>query len=182
MNEQIGKLIAELRAISEDARGLVASFPQEVLAVRPAEGRWSAQECLAHLVVTSEAYVPLMAGALKASTPSEGVRRYRMDAPGWLIAHSLEPPVRLRTRTVDEFLPRPFGSAAEALTRFLELQEGTEGVLRSAEQYDLNAIRLVSPFNRRIRYNLFSCFQIILAHQRRHLWQARQAVSGPTGS
>jgi hypothetical protein len=176
MHEQIADLIAQLHAATAEGRVIVGSHPPEVLASRPAEGRWSAVECISHLVVTSEGYVPLMSGALKANVPVGGTLRYKMDAPGWLIARSLEPPVRLRARTVHEFLPRPFGSATEALARFEELQEGTERVLESAEGYDLNRIMLVSPFNRRVRYNLYSCFQIVLAHQRRHLWQARRAI------
>jgi hypothetical protein len=176
MDVQIDDLVVELQAASAGARELVEVFPETLLSARPGEGRWSALECLAHLVVTSEAYVPLVSGALKANTPVGGERRFRMDAAGWLIARSLEPPARIRTRTVEEFQPRPFGSASALLARFLELQEGTEGVLRAAARYDLNVIKVISPFNRRIRYNLFSCFRILLAHQRRHLWQARRAV------
>ena len=178
MQTQIERLVGELRTASDEARALVEGSSESVLTARPGPGRWSAAECLAHLVVTSEAYVPLMAGALKAHAPSPGKARFRMDTAGWLIKRSLEPPVRIRTRTVEEFLPRAFGSPREILTRFLELQEGPERVLQSAEGFDLNAILVVSPFNRRIRYNLYSCFRIILAHQRRHLWQARRAASG----
>jgi hypothetical protein len=176
MDVQIDDLVVELHAASAGARELVEKFPENLLATRPGEGRWSALECLSHLVVTSEAYVPLMSGALKANTPVDGERQFRMDAAGWLIARSLEPPARMRSRTVVEFQPRPFGSAPALLARFLELQEGTEGVLHAAAHYDLNVIKVVSPFNRRIRYNVFSCFRILLAHQRRHLWQARRAV------
>ncbi len=176
MDVQIDDLVRELRAASAGARELVEAFPENLLATRPGEGRWSALECLAHLVVTSEAYVPLMSGALKANTPAGGERWFRMDAAGWLIARSLEPPARMRSRTVEEFQPRPFDSASALLARFLELQEGTEKVVRAGARYDLNVIKVVSPFNRRIRYNLFSCFRILLAHQRRHLWQARRAV------
>jgi hypothetical protein len=35
---------------------------------------------------------------------------------------------------------------------------------------------MISPFDSRVRYNLFSAFRIIAAHQRRHLWQAEQAI------
>jgi hypothetical protein len=38
-------------------------------------------------------------------------------------------------------------------------------------------MKIISPFDRRVRYNVFSAFRIVVAHQRRHLWQAEQAVA-----
>ena len=32
------------------------------------------------------------------------------------------------------------------------------------------------PFDSRVKYNVYSAFLIVAAHQRRHLWQAEQAI------
>ena len=39
---------------------------------------------------------------------------------------------------------------------------------------DVNGI--VSPFDGRLRYNLYSCLTILPAHQHRHLWQAERVL------
>jgi hypothetical protein len=41
-----------------------------------------------------------------------------------------------------------------------------------ASGLDLNRLRLASAFNPRLKYNLFSRFHVLAAHERRRLWQA----------
>jgi len=38
----------------------------------------------------------------------------------------------------------------------------------------LSQVRVTSPFNARVRYNLYACFTILPRHQHRHLWQAER--------
>ena len=43
--------------------------------------------------------------------------------------------------------------------------------------YDVSdKVKLVSPFNARLKYNALAAFRILAAHQRRHLWQAERAL------
>jgi len=42
-------------------------------------------------------------------------------------------------------------------------------------------VRVTSPFNARVRYNLYACFTILPRHQHRHLWQAER-VWGEKGN
>jgi len=98
-----------------------------------------------------------------------------------MLAWTIEPPVRrLRVKTAPAFIPIA-ESKADVMTRFKELQAELEAEMKSAEGLDLNKLKVASPFNSRMRYNLFSCFAILSAHQRRHLWQAEQAA-GNTGA
>jgi len=46
----------------------------------------------------------------------------------------------------------------------------------AATLLDLGKLRIVSPFDSRIKYNLYSCLRLIPAHQRLHLRQAEQVV------
>jgi hypothetical protein len=51
--------------------------------------------------------------------------------------------------------------------------------VRSVEEADglaLGRIRITSPFDSRLRYNLFSCLTILPRHQQRHIWQAEQVL------
>jgi hypothetical protein len=47
--------------------------------------------------------------------------------------------------------------------------------LHAADGVALDRATIISPFNRRLRYNLLSMFAILAAHERRHLWQAERA-------
>ena len=37
-------------------------------------------------------------------------------------------------------------------------------------------MKITSPFNPRIRYNLYACLTILPPHQERHIWQAEQVL------
>jgi len=51
--------------------------------------------------------------------------------------------------------------------------------MRESDGLDLAHIRTISPVNRLIRLPLGAYFAFILAHDRRHLWQARQVRNAP---
>ncbi len=97
---------------------------------------------------------------------------------GWLLWHVTEPPVRRRMRTHAAFVPESDGSREELLTEFRQLQTALLQRLADAEGLDLTRLRVTSPFDRRVRYHLYSCFRLLASHQRRHLWQAEAALAG----
>jgi hypothetical protein len=59
------------------------------------------------------------------------------------------------------------------MREFQEWQERFADRLRAADGLDLRRIRSRSPAVTRLTYSLGTAFAIFLAHERRHLWQAR---------
>src|SRR6266545_284985 len=51
--------------------------------------------------------------------------------------------------------------------------------VRQADGLDLARVRTISPVNSLLRLPLGAYFNFILAHDRRHLWQARQVRNAP---
>jgi hypothetical protein len=66
---------------------------------------------------------------------------------------------------------------AEAFGEFAALQSKLAEILATTRGLDLQKVKIVSPFDKRVKYNVYSAFRILTAHQRRHLWQAEQAVA-----
>src|SRR2546426_348488 len=64
-----------------------------------------------------------------------------------------------------------------AMADFARLQGELAQRLERSSGHDLNRARVVSPFNARLSYNLYSCFRVLLAHERRHLRQAEEGRS-----
>jgi hypothetical protein len=85
-------------------------------------------------------------------------------------------------KTTAAFVPRSTGSKQQVLAEFETLQDKLAAALADADGLDLGRLRVVSPFNARIRYNLYAAFRIIPAHQRRHLWQGEQVRKALAGS
>jgi hypothetical protein len=50
----------ELSAATERARTLVDNTPGRLFTVRPALTQWSAAECLAHLSISTEMFLPIL--------------------------------------------------------------------------------------------------------------------------
>ena len=170
----------ELKEATARAQHLVDTTEPRLFTVRPHPSKWSAAECLAHLSLSSESFLPLVRAAL-AGAGERGTTRASMDWMGAILRWFLEPPVRKRVTTAAPFVPRAVRAKAEAMAEFASFQRQLLELLDSARGLDLRKVKIVSPFDKRVRFNLYSAFRIIAAHQRRHLWQAEQAVNDLRG-
>jgi hypothetical protein len=115
----------------------------------------------------------LQIGRLLAVT---GPRRFRRDFTGWLLCAMSEPPYRYKATTRDRFIPEGNGTRAEVLAAFVRSQQELTTRVYHAEGLNLARLTVLSPFDGRLAYNLYSCFRIIPTHQRRHLWQGEQIL------
>lgn len=178
MHPQLQTIADELRGARERLHALAADLPEHLWNERPDPDRWSAAECVAHLNLTSAAYLPLLhKGLARARALGEPApRRYRRDPLGWLLWRSMGPPVRLRTRTAAPFVPGEAHAPAELVEEFDRLQEEQLRAVEEADGLPLGRVRVASPFDPRVKYNLFACLGILPRHQHRHLWQAEQAA------
>jgi hypothetical protein len=133
-------------------------------------------ECVGHLNLTAEAYLPLLLDALerarRLSLPAP--KRYRRDPIGWILWRTQGPPVRHRLKTIAQFVPRSNQPRAELLAEFERLQDAQISCVYRANGLPLGKVWIRSPFDPRIRYNTYACLTILPRHQHRHLWQAEQ--------
>jgi hypothetical protein len=184
MHPQLQLLADEFHFATARLHALARSVPEDRWPTRRDPARWSVAECVAHLNLTSAAYEPILREALardarsfagaqdRPATPFTG--RYRRDLFGWLLWKSQPPPVRIRTKTIAAFIPEATGPRDLLVAEFEKWQGMQLGCLERADGLPLNDIKVVSPFNAKLRYNLYSCFSILPAHQHRHLWQGEQ--------
>lgn len=179
MTTAIDELIAELDETTERTRRLVESTEPRLFTVRPHFTSWSASECVAHLSISTEEFLPVLREAIETARKRglKPEKRASMDLLGRVLRWFLEPPVRKKVNTAARFVPKAVRAKAEALNEFLSLQRQLVEVIRGASDIPLSRVKVVSPFDKRVKYNLYSAFRVIAAHQRRHLWQAEQAVA-----
>jgi len=176
VNEELQDCLRQIEAVQRDAQALVAGLSDAPFNWRPEPGRWSVAQCLDHLNVATAKTLPAFDRAIRDA------RSRRLVAPGpfrygwfanWMV-RSMEPPVKRRMRTVKIFTPAPEGSVAEVVPEFLRVCDQLAERVRRADGLDLTRARVVSPVTRLLRMPLGAYFAFILAHERRHLWQARQ--------
>jgi hypothetical protein len=182
-------VVEELEQATGRLRALAAGTPAGGWAVRPDPDRWSIGECVAHLNLTTYAFLPPLRAAL-ASAPAmrgDGGRlRLRRDPLGWLLWRTMGPPVRFRTRTAAAFVPEGGLPPAGLRAEFSRLQAEQIRRVEAAAGLPIDRVRVTSPFAERVRYDLFSCLGLLPRHQHRHLWQAEEVaarlLAGPRGA
>ncbi len=179
MQPQLRAIVDDFESARARLHELVRRTPETQWLRRADPNRWSMAECVAHLNLTSEAYVPLIQAALEEGRQRRrsAPRRYRRDPIGWLLWRMAGPPVRHRVKTTAPFIPRAQLPPAQLLAEFDRLQQVQIAYVGAADGLDLGRLWIRSPFNPRIRYNMFSCLSILPRHQHRHLWQAEQVWS-----
>jgi hypothetical protein len=144
---------------------------------------------MAHLNLTSRAYVPLLRDALERAralgrrSGAAAPTRYRRDPIGWLIWRTMGPPVRFgRLRTTAPFVPEGDLPRDEVIAEFDRLRAEQVACVREADGLPIDQVRITSAFNARLHYNLFACLTILPRHQHRHLWQAERVWGTATAA
>ncbi len=175
---QIDALIGELRETSRRADALATGQATSQLLRRPGERRWCAAECIEHLNLSNRSYLPRLEEALRILREKKltGDGPFRLDWNARLLKYWLEPPSRLRLPTGAPFKPINVQDGAAAFREFEALNRQLEEQLDSARGLDLGGAKIVSPFARNVKYSVYSAFVLIAAHNRRHLWQAENAL------
>lgn len=171
---EVADVLADLDLLSADLRA-------EQLSWRPAE-RWSLADNFSHLVVTGRWYLKHIDRALDAlhAQDRRGSERAALGLLERCIVHIMEPPVkRLRVRAPRGFEAAEGLDARAALAELRALQHALLARLERAQGYDLRGARVRTPMSRRIRVSLAAGISMLLAHERRHLWQAFDVRARP---
>ena len=176
MHPQLQLVAEEYQSAQRRLHDLVRAIPAERWGRRADPARWSVAECVTHLNLTSQTYLPLLRDAVARARTLEQrpTGRYRRDPVGWLLWATMGPPVRVRLKTIARFLPSRVAVPATLVEEFDRLQAAQLDCLAAADGLPLSRVRVTSPFNARVKYNLYACFTILPRHQHRHLWQAER--------
>lgn len=179
MTPELGDLVRQLDAVKAGGQALCAGLTASQFNWRPGPGRWSIAECLVHLNVSTSCTLPAFDRAIEQRRTAPGPFRYGWFAR-WMV-RSMEPPVKWRMKTfkIFEVPPGATHALAQVLPEFLAVRDGLADRVRRADGLDLKRIKVVSPANRFFRLPLGAYFAFVIAHERRHLWQARQVRNTP---
>ena len=136
---------------------------------------------MAHLNLTSRASLPLLKAALhEAADDRNGVAlKYRRDVVGWMVWRLIAPSNGLRTRTLPAFVPSGDEPVEMILADFTRLQSEVIECVRAADGLPIDRVTLRSPFDGRVRCNLYAALTLIPRHQHRHARQAERAAGMP---
>jgi hypothetical protein len=178
VTEELEGYLRQIDTAKRDGQMVVAGLSQAQLNWRPGPGRWSIAECLVHLNVAVSKTLPAFDRAIEGGRArglvGQGPFRYGWFA-NWMVRSMEPPPKRLmKTFKVFEVPPGATHVPGQVLSEFLRVRDQLAERVRWADGLDLRRPRVVSPVTRLLRMPLGAYFAFVIAHDRRHLWQARR--------
>lgn len=179
------RLISELDAADQHAKELVSPLTVEQLNWQSVGGAWSVGQCLEHLCIANEVYLPSISVALAGKS----IASVQEITPGWFarwfIRSYIEPsPRSKRAPAPKKIVPGPRVERS-VLERFLSSNQAAREVVRRAGAHNVNRVRFKNPFIPGIRFTVGTGLEIICSHERRHLLQAervKRSLDFPTAA
>ncbi len=172
--------------LRDEVHAFADSQPSAVFNTPPAAGRWSAAQCIVHLNVAGTLLADKLEPALDSALEQgiTGAPPFPLGITGRLFVRALEPGGR-KLQTPGTYEPPRadnFVSRYEVAAAFADLQQRLARMTQKGETLDFRRIRVASPVSKWLRFNAAAWLAATLAHEQRHLLQAREAVKYVTGA
>ncbi len=182
MRRELSQVIRDFEHAQTRLEKLAENVPDDRWTKRNDPARWSAAECVAHLNLTSAAYLPLIRKAIEEARQLPRPRRgpYKRDFLGWMFATMTGPLPSIgrarigRVKTTADFVPTGNHPKQLVLAQFKRDQDQLIAMVHEGDGLALDKVLIRSPFGGKIRYNCYSAFTILPRHQERHLQQAER--------
>ena len=173
------RLISELAATARRAEHVAQGLSQEQLNWRPRPDSWSVGQCLEHLRVTNDVYLPVISTALEGRQRSPVLEITPGRFTRWFIRNYIAPnPGGARARAPKKVDPAKQVDL-DILEAFLRSNQVVRELVTKASAYDVNRIRFKNPFIPLLRFTVGGGLEIVTQHQGRHLLQAETVKQSP---
>ena len=159
-------------AYTELCKGLTA----KQLNWKPNATTWSLAQIVDHIIVVNETYYPVVE-QLRAGTyqvPFIGRFSLMTNFFGNLIYQSVEPQRKRKIKTFPIWEPQNSDIRPDILEVFARHQSEFARFVRSCDDLVAAGTVISSPASRVIVYKLEKAFEIVVAHEWRHLEQAKE--------
>ena len=165
-----------ITAIEADLQRLTADITEAQFQAPPRTGGWSIAYCIEHLTLAGNSFLTECAAAQNGAD-AQGCRSQSGFTYSWMqrrILDFAEPPYGVKIKATKPLEPCVRRSRNDTVRRFLQMHREFARRVTASEGCDLQRIKVRAPFLSWIRHPLGMSFDLALAHERRHLWQALQ--------
>jgi len=171
---EIGDYQHQVTAIERDVQDVAGGLIVAELNWRPAQTGWSIGECIEHLNLMGRCFLRAIETAIDEafaqSWRDSGPFHYGRFETWWV--RQVEPEAKIRFNTPKPFIPAPGIYDRTAVEEFLMIQRELLDLRDRADGIDLTKPKVRLPSPRFLKLSLGQTFALVLAHERRHLWQA----------
>lgn len=177
MEISIQKWIQELNEICSCYQTEFCDLTQEQLLTKPEKGAWNINEIIVHVIKVNESYWPIFDQVAKGKYVHSMMGNFAFfrNLFGKMILKSVHPHEPKKQKTLPIWQPKVDDSSNNALPLLAVHCREMEQKLLSLEVPVKRNVTIASPANDLIVYDIQTALDIIIAHMKRHLEQARRA-------
>jgi hypothetical protein len=174
-----------IRELQDDVKHVIAAAEHlhtadpVKLSYCPEEGKWSVAQCLEHLNAYNRYYLPAIERAI-APISKEVNTWFVPGFWGNYFTKMMRPTnvyqVKNRMRAMKSYTPTKGLNVQQVFDEFFQHQNKLLQLLEVAKRRDLNSIRVPVSISKFIKFKLGDTFRFLIAHEQRHMIQARNAI------
>lgn len=176
MSEQIELWCKRLDEITDSFQRDFSSLSEQDLNWKPVADIWSIAQIIDHLIVTNRSYFPEVEKARsgKYRLPVTAKLNFLINFFGDLVYKSMLPENSRKIKTFPIWQPASSNIPKEIIKKFADSQTNLKTLIKNSIDLIEKRIVILSPASRIIAYRLDKAFDIIVAHELRHLKQAKE--------
>ena len=174
------QLIEDLKKDVEIMIECVSFFRAEkdALLMPPMPGKWSVAQVLEHLNSYGRFYLPAIDRALSVSS-SQREAWFNSGPLGNYFTNMMKPKdvfeIKNKMKAPKDHSPDATLNAEEVMDEFIQQQQKLLQLLEAGKNKSLSAIRVPISITKLVKLKLGDTFRFLIAHEQRHLIQARNA-------
>jgi len=160
-----------------DAVKTFQNLSVETLMKPSVQGGWSIAQCLWHLNSYGDYYLPKIAAGLAKNYPVS--REFRSTWFGDYFTRIMKPGAQMKKfKAFKNHVPPSDIDADKVVATFIQQQELLLKYLTQARHTDMDRVRIPISILKWVKLKLGDVFQFIIAHNERHLQQAKRNLPG----
>jgi hypothetical protein len=164
----------QISEITKKVKGEFDQLNEQELNWKPDGKSWSIAQNLDHLIKINSSYFPVIEKVKKGEfvLPFSAKVPFIVNTLGNYILKSVEPETRKKIKTFPRWEPSKNEISGDIVSRFEKHQKDLATLIQSSSGLLKNGAIISSPANKYIIYKLDKAFDILTAHEMRHLNQA----------
>jgi hypothetical protein len=177
----IAEVKAGLEDVARDAQSAFGGLDARQLNWRPDATRWSVAQCVEHLLVANRLMIQSAVDAIDGTRPRTVWQRLPIwpGVLGRMLIRSQAPGTTRKFKAPPLAQPAASAVAADIVQQFVAQHADAVARLGTLGERDAASAIMTSPFIRVITYSVLDGWRLIVAHDHRHIAQARRVMQAP---
>jgi len=172
--EFIDNLKNEVQHLKSAVKSHFSNLSYDQLQWKPEKGQWGIAECIEHLVSTNQFYLDRIENRMQdEQSKAETNGEVKHSWLGQKFIKMLHPDSKMKLKAFGQMLPSQELTGQEVIKQFIEQQDRVLELLEQARSYNINKLKIGSPFLGLLKLRLSDAFKVIIVHEKRHLLQAQ---------